>query len=78
MEVINELTDSTMIGKIDEDIIIGTTKINNFILILSFLYKSREIYLSKTLLLPIPCIAVLFPSKTLIKFFGVTFYLKIK
>jgi len=39
-----------------------------------FLYINS--YLPKTLPLPIPCIASLFPSKTLMKFVGVTSHAK--
>ena len=38
--------------------------------------QCKIFYLSKTLPLPIPCIASLSPSKTLMKFFGVTSYSK--
>jgi len=72
-----ELTNSTMIGKIDEDIIIGTTKIEKWDFKLSS--KSLQIFnLSKTLPLPTPCKASFSPSNTCIKCFGVTSYLNIQ
>jgi hypothetical protein len=68
-----ELTNSTVIGKIDENIIIRTTKLPNF-----DLFSEQIFYLSKTLPLPIPFKASFSPSKTCIKFFGVTSYSKYK
>jgi hypothetical protein len=66
----NELTNCTMIGEENKNIIIRTTEMKLWLKI-SALWI---FYLSKTLPLPTPLTASFSPSKTCIKFFGVTLY----